>query len=897
MRPIISILAVTAVLAATIVCCAQETPSTSRATPHAAVLERRVVKTFDFDERSLGNYGPTPAGWDKVQQVGFPHFVKGRLDENRGHPAPCFAFELNGGNLGYRFEQRRIPVFPGSDHKIVAYVTTTGLAHARGYIEAFYMDRFGAVLTDTVRYSTLIGPPNETDPEWRKIEVELPFINPDGRFIGLAIYLVQQDHLPNALALPVKSYRKDIDAQMLVDQITIFRLPRCRLNLPQNKALYTTDEPVTVQAVVADPLPDDLTARLVIIDEPTGMEMELQHQVKVLPPLDAILQGTAQEPLLADHQLGLLPPGAYRAVLQVLSDNEVIINRERRIAVAQPVAYRAGYGQEHFGIDLTAENEADANEATEYLRRLGVSWALVPIWKSGIQLNAVSSEQSLGDQLATQLNRAAITVIGAYMGTPEELALKTGLLNPSIWDLFSQNRDRWSSELALVLSRHADRIDHWVFGHVDNCWQSPYPDTDAVLTSLRDEFGQFQGQFWLMPVWPAMVAPTPESQADGFVLRLPRELLPIAYEDYFSAWADRRNAVWLVLDETDLDHLSLNAALLDLCRRVIVCKRYGFDRIAWPAPWRKRLIHNRAVFEPRSDFPVMANLIQRLAGLTYGGTVQLNDSVRAWLFVGDQRSVMVVMSHRSETLQSTVTLSRDLRAYDMWGRTLPLTADDNRWSLQYDRLAFIEGIDADLARFIASVRFDPPTVSSRFGSHFLQLAFDNTFSQSVSGDVRVWAGQNWRFEPPGGTFALPGGRAHHLPMKVRYPSNEPIGGKLIDVKFTLEARHQVKLNLLVPLELGLADLKMRVLWYLRNGQLVLSQEIRNTGDEWVDLETFVVAPDQPQEPGRIRGLGPSGVAVKEYVLGPWEQMHGRSVRVGFREVRGDRMVNQLVTLE
>jgi hypothetical protein len=48
---------------------------------------------------------------------------------------------------------------------------------------------------------------------------------------------------------------------------------------------------------------------------------------------------------------------------------------------------------------------------------------------------------------------------------------------------------------------------------------------------------------------------------------------------------------------------------------------------------------------------------------------------------------------------------------------------------------------------------------------------------------------------------------------------------------------------------------------------------------------------------QIRRLGPRQTATKEYSLGPWQQAMGQTIRVGFREVRGNRLANEMITLE
>ena len=853
---------------------------------------------FDFDERPEGNLEPTPRFWRKIDEAGFPQYAIGSLDEEHGQPKPCFELRLNGGNLGYEFLERRIAAFPGSDHKISAYVKTEQLKYARGVLTAFYMDRFGKVLEQTRRYSQLIGPSQAGDPEWRHIEFELPFNDPEGRFIGLSIFLVQQDRIPSELAPAVKSYRKDIEARIYVDNLAVVRLPSCRLAMPEGRCVYHADEPVIVQGLVADPSGEDLEAKITITDLVTGSYTELPHTVRILPHLEQILQGKKEPPSLINHDLGCLKPGTYKIVMQVTSDKEVIVMRERQIAVVEPVAAGKPLLAGQFGIELCDTDRISAEKTIELVTQLGVSWGIVPIWRAGMNVAGDGPDQDAGDSPAILLNRAGVRVIGAYMGTPANLVASTGLLNPSIWDLFSSDRKGWESELSLVLSRHADRIDQWALGQTDDLWQMPDSRIGSVLKNLRAEFSQFQGQFELIANWPAMVDPPTDLGADGLIIHLPKELTSQSYEDFLQPWAQSRQRVWLVFPRPDLDRFELASSLVDFCRRVLYAKRFGFDRIGVGRLWQSDQSHGKSVVEPTPEFPVYANLVRRLSDRTYVGQVSLSDDVGGWLFSGKDGAVMVLLSDGSETISSKVVLGEKLVAYDMWGRQLPVKMAPPGWQLAYDRLAFVEGIDADLARFVSSVHFTPAKLDSRLGSHVSELTFSNVFGQGISGEVRFYGESNWMFDPPGGRFALPSGRAIVLPMKIRYPANAPVGGKLITVRFTLETRQTLTLDMLVPLEIDLSDLEMHTLWFLRGDTVVVSQEIRNVGKSWVDLRAFLVAPQQPRIERPIRQLGPGQTAVREYVLGSWQALHGQALRIGFSEVRGGgRMVNQIITLE
>jgi len=61
----------------------------------------RILRTFDFEERGLGNAEDIPMNWSKVEGPGLPHYVNGRLTTDRARSGKySFRFDLNGVQSG-----------------------------------------------------------------------------------------------------------------------------------------------------------------------------------------------------------------------------------------------------------------------------------------------------------------------------------------------------------------------------------------------------------------------------------------------------------------------------------------------------------------------------------------------------------------------------------------------------------------------------------------------------------------------------------------------------------------------------------------------------------------------------------------------------------------------------
>src|ERR1700735_1072339 len=79
----------------------------------------RVLRTFDFEERRLGNAEDLPMHWVKVEGPGLPHYVNGQLSSDRARSGKySFRFDLNGGSLVYRYEQGRIRAHAGAHYRV-----------------------------------------------------------------------------------------------------------------------------------------------------------------------------------------------------------------------------------------------------------------------------------------------------------------------------------------------------------------------------------------------------------------------------------------------------------------------------------------------------------------------------------------------------------------------------------------------------------------------------------------------------------------------------------------------------------------------------------------------------------------------------------------------------------
>src|SRR5688572_6474252 len=114
----------------------------------------RVLRTFDFEERRLGNSEDLPMYWEKAEGPAYPHYVNGGFTTDRARSGRhSFRFDLNGGNLLYRYPAGRIKITPGAYYRLDVMCRTTVMPAARARLSAYFVDIDGRKINDSVRSS------------------------------------------------------------------------------------------------------------------------------------------------------------------------------------------------------------------------------------------------------------------------------------------------------------------------------------------------------------------------------------------------------------------------------------------------------------------------------------------------------------------------------------------------------------------------------------------------------------------------------------------------------------------------------------------------------------------------------------------------------------------------
>src|SRR5690349_18031543 len=151
----------------------------------------RVLRTFDFEERRLGNAEDLPMNWTKIEGPGLPHYVNGRLSTDVARSGQySFRFDLNGFSLVYPYDPTGLKVSPGSHYRVEGHVRTTPLPNARARLTAYFADVDRRPIASTVRHSSLYAA-KSTDDDWKKLSVELTADAPGAAYLVVELELLQ----------------------------------------------------------------------------------------------------------------------------------------------------------------------------------------------------------------------------------------------------------------------------------------------------------------------------------------------------------------------------------------------------------------------------------------------------------------------------------------------------------------------------------------------------------------------------------------------------------------------------------------------------------------------------------------------------------------------------------
>jgi hypothetical protein len=913
----------------------------------------RVLRTFDFEERRLGNREDLPMHWTKVTGSGLPHYVNGYLSDDRVHGGEySFRFDLNGGSLIYRYDTDLIRVQPGAHYRVEGFVQTTPLANARVRITAYLLDQDGKPILSSIRHSEPFASA-AGDTSWQQIGVEVTAAAdgpsdphselPVPTTLGIELELLQ----PALFAPPLLGQRtlftQDIHGSAWFDDVTVSQVPKVTMSTDRPGNIFRRSDPLMLKVLVNDRFTDDLAAQLVI----TSAEGKIVYQRSGALDMSAA-QTIGPEEKQMNLTLPQLSPGWYEAALVMSSGNQFVGKQTLDLVLlADDVA--ASFPDPRFGIVATDLPFDGWTDLPQILSLLSAGRVKLAVWS---EAGDVQQTDSAGfDKLLEQLTEQRIEPTACLVNLPPEISAKvqrTQILlgsdeaamdKQTQWiQLLKCDPQIWQPQLSYMIARHATHLDRWQLGADGSDDFVTHPQMRQVYDRIYSEFANLVEKPDLAMPWPAWYELDGQLPAT-VALYIKPEVLPSQVPLYVrdiqnlngkpamaqatrdaasaSAALPTNHNLSIYLEPLRREQYGRDVQIRDLVERIIYALSADARRIDLQLPFtvtREKASDSGdepIVKQPQEMLIIIRTVMSLLGGATYKGKVPIADGVEAFLFDRGGQGVLVLWDRGTTggIKPLAINLGRQPRRVDLWGNSTPLiqspTTPGSKLSDAQSAVrvevgpmpVFLVDIDGYLAQLRASVAFDNPLLESSFQPHTRKIVFSNPYPQMISGSFKLTPPKGWVINPPSMTYSLNPGETFEREVTIEFPYNSFAGPKTIDAQFQVQADNNSTFTVPIALKLGLSDVGLQSLALRDGNDVIVQQMITNYGEKPIDYTAFALFPGQPRQERLVTGLAAGRTTMKKYRFVNVRIMPDAKVRSGLKELDGTRILNDEVPIQ
>jgi len=854
----------------------------------------RELKSINFEERRLGNREDLPMNWVKIEGPGLPHYVNGRLSDERAHSGSySFQFDLNGGSLIYQYDPKQVPVQTGAHYRIDCFAQTTVLPHARARMTAFFTDLDGHQIDDSIVHSELYAAAKDGE-DWHPLSIELSADDPNAAFLAVRLELLQPSmYAPSTLGQRTL-FDQDIRGSAWFDDLSISQVPQVLMTSGRPGNIFRFSDPLRLSVLVNDRFTDDLAAQLVVKN---AMGMTVFQRSGALDMNNAQTLGPRKKKAALD--LPDLDPGWYDAKLTMTSRGQFVGDQDMylvRLADDQV----AEQPDARFGLIATDLPFAGWMQLPQILPYIGAGRVKLAVWSSSGDVEQMDA--SAFDQLLEQLQNLGITPTACLTALPPQVAQEVG--GDDWTQLTKVSPDLWREELAYLVSRHANHLDRWQFGADEDAAKFLQdPKMRQVYDLLYKEFALLMDKPDLAMPWPAWYDLSGKLPAT-VALSVPPDVLPSQIPLYMQDIRGHDGHNLSVSLQVLGEQYGRELQIRDLAERVVYALAGGASRIDLPLPFVLQTQGDQVSDEPLEMLMIVRTLVTQLAGATFQGKVPIAPNVEAFLFDRDGQGVLVLWNRSDETETKSLALSlgdQPMRV-DLWGNVTPLIQGDSGKSDTVDleigpMPVFLVDIDGVTAQLRASVGFDQPLLESSFEPHSRHIHFVNPGKTTIGGQLKLTGPTGWTLTPSVFSFTLNPGETFDREVSIEFPYNSFAGPKTVTADFQVQAERNSSFSVPITLSLGLSDVGMESLALRDGNDLIVQQMISNYGDKPIDYTAFAVYPGQARQERLVTQLGPGRTTIKLYRFNNVQFIQNAKVRSGLRELEGTRILNDEVPIQ
>ncbi|MCZ6734709.1 MAG: hypothetical protein O7C65_02845, partial [Planctomycetota bacterium] len=119
-----------------------------------------------------------------------------------------------------------IPVFPGGDCVVSAWIRTDGLTHARARLAAWLHDTYGNLISESRGQSPLL----QTHGRWQRVSVEIRGDTVHAADLVIELQLLQPQQFTWTSHTPDEPLLQDVSGRAWFDNIAVWQRPRIELS-------------------------------------------------------------------------------------------------------------------------------------------------------------------------------------------------------------------------------------------------------------------------------------------------------------------------------------------------------------------------------------------------------------------------------------------------------------------------------------------------------------------------------------------------------------------------------------------------------------------------------------------------------------------------------------------
>jgi len=906
----------------------------------------RVVRVFDFeshfDDPARAEIHSIPRYWSMAQdgypgtgpRPGFPIYNTADLDDTIAFAGEgSVRLTTRGGSVSLRLDPGVVPVFPGAEYLVSAHVLTRGLSNARAAVRVRYLDKANQPLPGAEAVSDLIitdFPKSPAPGDWRTLAVGLPANNPGAAYLQIDLEILQPREFQPVVLPNHQLWANDFPASAWFDEVAIVQLPRVRLATSSPVNIIRRPQKPVISVHFRDLAGEAITGELTLQDA-AGRTID-----SAVRPLGTGQATWEWEPSVADL-------GWYRATLDLRAGDRKVGGTYLDLVwlpAAPPSTGRAIDINTSRFVTIVPELPEDGRALLPYLADGTASGVVrIPAWsptQAADPRRAADDLVPLVEALTTQGRQ-----IGFSLRRAPHAAVAAGLAeaqDPLAY--LSQDVKVWGPSLFPFLDKFGQTVQRWQVGALgDDPPESP--STAARLSALRTEMAKLVPGPVLAIPWPAEVAPTGLSPSVGeLIVDVPYAAPPGAFTLLADSWAQSLGSnppeLVMVLGTLPPAQFSRLDSASELVKRTVafwaafgpqpgaaggnpITARVGIAQPwDWPSPPHDRVM-------PHAELAAWNNLIARLGGRRVVGTMPAGAGVTCYILAaadGSRTRAGALVVWRSAPTQDQPVLNAylgagNITAVDMFGnaRPVPPTGTPTTHKIVIgDHPLFIEGVDAELARFVSSFHLDPDGIPAISGEHELSILLSNPYRTRIDGRITILEpgglsggiegrDRSWSVSPRTSAFSIAPGQTTRLPVAVSFSPVEESGRKPVvaEIEFTAD-RAYAPIRAYSTLEVRMDDLELdlsyRMSPLVSGPDITLEAHVTNRGDAPATIELTAFAPGLSRAKASIADLAPGDTVVRRFMFpAAADKLRGNRIVVSAQDVDTKLRINRSIGIE